>query len=303
MTGIKANLLEVSDYVAQRTRQRVEGLTDEEYFWEPAPLCWTLRPTASGVYRGDHAVAPAQPPFTTIAWRLWHLIGCYGGDRNPKWLALDRPPTGLDHGDPAPPTAAEAIDALARAQVHWHDLLTSLPAEQYGDRLGPIAGQYAESDKADLILHQLDEQIHHAAEIGVVRDLYRATVGAPHLDADVAALLTGDRRAVDEGRAAELVATHPDLLQRAAHDGRSGAIPVLLALGFPADGAAPGDDGHRLTPLHLTAGAGDLDAVRALVAAGADLTVRDPEFKSTPLEWAEYFHQAPVVEYLREATP
>ena len=31
---------------------------------------------------------------------------------------------------------------------------------------------YGEDDKASLVLHQLDEQIHHGAELGVLRDLY-----------------------------------------------------------------------------------------------------------------------------------
>jgi len=25
-------------------RPRVDGLTDEEYFWEPVPGCWSIRP-------------------------------------------------------------------------------------------------------------------------------------------------------------------------------------------------------------------------------------------------------------------
>jgi hypothetical protein len=30
----------------------------------------------------------------------------------------------------------------------------------------------AEEDTASLVLHQLDEQIHHGAELGILRDLY-----------------------------------------------------------------------------------------------------------------------------------
>ena len=33
-------------------------------------------------------------------------------------------------------------------------------------------GPYAESSKADLALHVLDEVIHHGAEVGLLRDLY-----------------------------------------------------------------------------------------------------------------------------------
>src|SRR6266511_4211947 len=33
--------------------ERLAGLTDEEYLWEPAPSCWSLRP------RGQHRTAKA----------------------------------------------------------------------------------------------------------------------------------------------------------------------------------------------------------------------------------------------------
>jgi len=38
--------------------------------------------------------------------------------------------------------------------------------------MGLIAGPFADLDKASLLLHRLDEQIHHGAELGVLRDLY-----------------------------------------------------------------------------------------------------------------------------------
>jgi hypothetical protein len=115
-----------------------------EYFWEPVPSCWTIRRAGSGTYQADHSDSRGIPPFTTIAWRLWHLVECYGGIRNPQWLGVERQPAGFERDDPAPATAAEAIAALERAHAFWQGLL-----------------------------HQLDEQIHHGAELGVLRDLYR----------------------------------------------------------------------------------------------------------------------------------
>jgi hypothetical protein len=172
----------LSDYVYQRTRSRLAGLTDEEYFWEPVAGCRTIRRTDAGVYRGDdadwpvHVLRPAtgvgRPPFTTIAWRLWHLTGTYGGKRNPRWLGVELPPGGFESDDPAPATAAEAVAALARAHAFWQDLLRKLPDASWWEPLGQVAGPYAEEDRASLVLHQLDEQIHHGAELGVLRDLY-----------------------------------------------------------------------------------------------------------------------------------
>lgn len=185
----RADVMGLSDYVYERTRTRLAGLTDDEYFWEPVSGCWTLRRTDSGAYRSDSADRPVavlrpatgagDPPLTTIAWRLWHLIGCYGGKRNPQWLGVERSPGGFETDDPAPATAAEAIAVLDRAHAFWQGLLRELPAASWWEPLGPVAGPYASDDKASLLLHQLDEQIHHGAELGVLRDLYRhARTGA-----------------------------------------------------------------------------------------------------------------------------
>ncbi len=168
----RSDIIGLSDYAYQRTLSRLAGLTDDEYFWEPVPGCCTIRRTESGDYRADDADRPGNRPFTTIAWRLWHLIENYGGKRNPEWLGVERPPGGFERDDPAPATAAEAIAVLDRAHDFWRNLLQELPAASWWEPLGPIAHEYAESDKAALVLHQLDEQIHHGAELGVMRDLY-----------------------------------------------------------------------------------------------------------------------------------
>ena len=77
VSDARADVMGLSDYVYQRTRSRVAGLTDDEYFWEPVSGCWTIRRTDSGAYRADSADWPVavlrpatgagDPPFTTIA--------------------------------------------------------------------------------------------------------------------------------------------------------------------------------------------------------------------------------------------
>lgn len=58
-------------------RGRLEGLTDEEFFWEPVPGCWTVHQDESGHWVVDYAdPAPDPPTFTTIAWRLVHVGAC-----------------------------------------------------------------------------------------------------------------------------------------------------------------------------------------------------------------------------------
>jgi DinB superfamily len=74
MADIRADVIALSDYVYERTRGRLDGLTDTEYFREPVPGCWTIRPAAPGKYQADHSDSTGVPPFTTIAWRLRHLV-------------------------------------------------------------------------------------------------------------------------------------------------------------------------------------------------------------------------------------
>ena len=67
---------------------RLEGLTDEEYLWEPAPGSWSIRPrteatTSHAAGAGDLVMDYAWPepdpaPMTTIAWRIAHVVvGCF----------------------------------------------------------------------------------------------------------------------------------------------------------------------------------------------------------------------------------
>jgi hypothetical protein len=65
-------------------RSRLDGLTDDEYFWSPAPDAWSVRPrghstapiqVGAGDFTMDYAFPePVPPAFTTIAWRLGHVI-------------------------------------------------------------------------------------------------------------------------------------------------------------------------------------------------------------------------------------
>jgi ankyrin repeat protein len=71
-------------------------------------------------------------------------------------------------------------------------------------------------------------------------------------------------------------------LMRAAEDGNTAAIKLMLDLGFLVD--ARGD--HGGTALHSAASAGSTSAVRFLLDQGADLEARDTSWDSTPLIWA-----------------
>jgi len=75
----------------------------------------------------------------------------------------------------------------------------------------------------------------------------------------------------------------------------SGVDPVIPRL--PDDPDARDDDGA--TALHHAAWSGDLAAIRQLLHAGADPTLRDARFDATPLGWAEHAYQDEAAELLR----
>lgn len=309
VTGVKHNLVSLSDYSFQRTRTRLEGLTDDEYVWEPVSGCWTIRIQLDGRHRADWAVPlTATGPFTTIAWRLWHLTNCYGASRNATWLNIEDATGGIpapavtsDAGFPeldAPATATAALEALDEAHEWWRRCLTAVTEEGLGEKLGAIGGQYADSDRAAFVFHMLDEFIHHGAEIALLRDLYRAEREAHERDPLVLALLTGDADAVTAIHAKNpsaldrVRASHPDLILEAVSSGRWHAVDLLLQSGFAADV----EDGAG--PLHHAAGAGRLDVVKLLVEHGADTGRTDPIWRASAQGWAEYFHHPEIVEYL-----
>ncbi len=55
-------------------RDRLEGLNEDEYWWEPVAGCWTLRRQPDGRLVEDYLDPEPHPaPFTTLAWRLFHV--------------------------------------------------------------------------------------------------------------------------------------------------------------------------------------------------------------------------------------
>lgn len=66
---------------------------------------------------------------------------------------------------------------------------------------------------------------------------------------------------------------------------------------FPDDPNALDDEGA--TPLHHAAWSGDLELIRRLLAAGADATITDRRFGTTPLVWAEHAYQTEAADVLR----
>lgn len=150
-------------------RPRLEGLTDDEYFWQPVPGCWTLHPDGSI----DFSYPPPQPePFTTIAWRLAHVIVGVLAMRNHSHFG--GPPADYQSW----PYALDAHTALAQldaAYANWIAGVRGLGDAALAQPCGPAEGPYADFSMATLVLHINREVIHHGAEISCIRDLYTHT--------------------------------------------------------------------------------------------------------------------------------
>jgi hypothetical protein len=155
-----------------RLDSRLEGLTDDEYLWEPVASPWSVRPGAGGGWTADWADPDPDPaPVTTIAWRIWHLASdCLASylSRSPAGRPLEV--TGTQwHGD-----AGTALADLRTAAAAFRGTATALGEDGLWQPLGPAWGPYAEDTWADLVVHAFDELAHHGAEIALLRDLYRA---------------------------------------------------------------------------------------------------------------------------------
>lgn len=117
-----------------------------------------------------------------------------------------------------------------------------------------------------------------------------------------------------ERRLGEAMETREQLWQRqirwAAEHGFSARLALLARHGlevsgveivvpaFPDDVNARDEDGA--TPLHQAAWQGDLELIRRLLAAGADPSITDDRFGSTPLQWAEHAYQTEAADLLRD---
>jgi hypothetical protein len=293
---VKQDLVLLSDEVWDRLRDRFEGLTDDEYLWEPAPGPWTLRERPDGTWMADWPVPRPEPaPFTTIAWRLWHLIDMYGENRAPRWLDVppQGEPIGLDDPHGAPPrTAADALALLERAHDRWDAHLALVTDESLREKVGPVGGGYADRTRAKYVLHMLDEFIHHGAEISLLRDLWRwqHPLG---VDAATEKAMRGDPTVLDALDVDDRSAT--ELVSVAAAYGRWGLVTAMVDAGVTVDSTGR-------SPLHLAAGAGELDVVRTLIDHGADPSARDPEFQATPADWARFMKHEVVADWLAAAT-
>jgi hypothetical protein len=161
----------------QRLRPRLDGLTDDEYFWQPVPDCWTIsrrnESTAAislgtGEFTMDYGEPPHDPePVTTIAWRLAHLIVVFASTSGTHF---GRPPVSESTFCYAG-TAREALRQLDDEYEMWISGVRGLGTTGLSQPQGhPTA--FAHAPLAKKMLYVTVEVVHHGAEICLLRDLH-----------------------------------------------------------------------------------------------------------------------------------
>ncbi|MEV5159627.1 DinB family protein [Streptomyces sp. NPDC053728] len=169
-------------YWCKNLRPRLNGLTDEEYFWEPVHGCWSIRPRGTSAVpmregSGEWAMdstspAPVPAPVTTIAWRLAHIIvSCMGYRVGWYFGGQDVDSQTFAYAG----TADEALEQLDEMYGRWNAGVRELSDAELDNppTVGPEG--YPMENR---VLHVNRELIHHGAEISLLRDLYRRQGGA-----------------------------------------------------------------------------------------------------------------------------
>lgn len=157
------------------SRRVLDGVTEDEYFWEPASPCWSVRrrgPSVRGWGSGEFVCEDAWPPpeelpTTTIAWRVIHLTAWTDIYRLYAFAEL-RPD--LNEFD-VPGDSSVGVARLYAAQDDFIEAVDGLSAESvfesrpvhWGERVPVVR----------IVATMLTEHVHHIAEIGVLRDLHR----------------------------------------------------------------------------------------------------------------------------------
>jgi hypothetical protein len=162
------SLTKAFDYVHGRLLDRLAGLGDGEYFWEPVPGCWSVRQGADGRWAMDGGPVPEPAPVTTIAWRIGHIGMALAGFADTLFGAGTLRPEDVEIA----PSAASAGGFLRASYRPWREGIAAIGEPRWWQPIGPSFGPYAKDSTADLALHVFDELVHYAAEVSLLRDLY-----------------------------------------------------------------------------------------------------------------------------------
>ncbi|RAY15737.1 DinB family protein [Actinomadura craniellae] len=152
----------------------LERLVPEDFLWEPAAHCWTVRPDGAGRWTADWAETEPDPvPVPTIGWLSWHMGW---------WWSVT-----LDHVQGRTPRERTEIvwPGAGKATVEW---LRGL-REEWLAALGRLTGTDLDAPAPfpwqnapeHTVTHMIGwvnaELMKNAAEIGQLRLLRAASAG------------------------------------------------------------------------------------------------------------------------------
>jgi hypothetical protein len=155
---------------SRRLEERCVGLTDTELLWEPTLGCWNLvlDPEHPGGWSYPYDFDPPQPhPMTTIGWRLVHIAA-------DNWIYTEHAFGPGLRGFQDLPVHGTAAEVLADWRASCEPVAAWLN-EAEDDDLGALRPSHLGEPLAagEVLRILLDEQIHHGAEIALLRDLYQ----------------------------------------------------------------------------------------------------------------------------------
>jgi len=163
-TSVAHVVLDSMDDMVARLLNRLDGIEQPEYLWEPVPAMWSVAETPDGVRttHPDGEVSPA--PVTTIAWRLWHLASSCFADYTNRF-------SGAEYQGVNTAWTMNPAEAVQLFETNWALFRAELVSfDDWFSELGDNFGPWHRHCVADFAMHASNELVHHGAEIALLRD-------------------------------------------------------------------------------------------------------------------------------------
>ena len=290
------------------------------YLWLGMPSAFTALTGVFGEGELGPRLQPRHPHSLALA-RVLLEAGANANDNQTLYNRMFLPDNdhlellfefGLGRGDGGPwkQRLGDVLDspvAMVRGQLQWavtHGMVerTQLLIDHGVDIVSAFDNGQTPSTAAVLS--------GHAAIVALLVGNGASPPELDAVDALIAAAMDNDRPSVERIRS-----EHPDALAL-ARQRRPGlvvwaaaqapnAVSFLVELGFDVNALGRSDvpvDEPWETALHRAAWGGTIDLVRELLVLGADPTIRDKQFDSTPLGFAQHFERTDVIELLAPLT-
>jgi hypothetical protein len=174
------------------------GLTDDEFFWQPTPDTWSVRPVSerctatpwvSGEWEADYDTNATMSgdwskdgePLTNIAWLYWHIgsmpgraaeLDFLGGTHTAAcgWTSPYFSSRTAPH-----PIFTTADEAVTTMRAGWKALVTALGSATDEQLEQPTKAWGSGEDRtaAQILASVINEVSHHGTQICALRDFYR----------------------------------------------------------------------------------------------------------------------------------